>query len=306
MDVPTAAEQQRALEEGESEAVTIAFADAGADICGVARVGRGRSGGEVRTSGLGILFAGGRPVAVRAGAAAGDGEFAAAGVETETVTPLERWSVTFSDEDGRCGFDLDLEAHTVAAPLGQDSPVARLGGMTGYDQLITARGSVTLDGRDRRFDGRGSRGRSWGAPDWSRLACARTIGVWFADGGGVSATAIRSAPMSGHGDEALHVVLNGPGGGDPVTVADPRLSTSYDVTGAQRAAGFELYPFDEGEYPERIAGEVECGTTLDLGALTLQCAFFRWRSGSRTGVGRYDVVRAPRTDQLSAPSRSQR
>jgi hypothetical protein len=33
------------------------------------------------------------------------------------------------------------------------------------------------------------------------------------------------------------------------------------------------------------------GTSLDLGRLRLDCAFFRWRSGGREGVGRYDVLR---------------
>lgn len=292
MAVSAADEEPRDLAEGQSEAVTIAFADADAEICGIARVGRGISGGELRTSGLGILFAGGEPVAVRAGASADTGELAAAGVQTETVSPLERWGVTFESEDRRYGFDLELDAQTVAAELAQRSAVAALGGMAGYDQLVSARGSVTLDGADRRFDGRGSRSRSWGAPDWSRLHSARTIGVWFADGGGVSATTIRERSMASHGDEAMHVTLSGPGGSEPVLVADPRISMTCDSEGQQRAAGLELYPYDDGEYPERIAGEVACGTTLELGSLILQCAFFKWRSGRRTGVGRFDIVRA--------------
>lgn len=292
MAVNAADEEPRVLAEGQSEAVTIAFADASADICGVARVGRGINGGKPRTSGLGILFSGGEPVAVRAGAAADEGELTAAGVQSETLAPLERWAVTFESEDGRYGFDLELDAQTAAAELADRSPVADLGGMAGYDQLVTVQGSVTLDGSDRRFDGRGARSRSWGAPDWSKLHSARTIGVWFADGGGVSATTIRGRSMASHGDEAMHVILNGPGGSEPVLVADSRLSVTYDADGQQRAAGLELYPYDDGEYPERIAGEAACGTTLELGSLTLQCAFFNWRSGHRTGVGRYDIVRA--------------
>ena len=34
-----------------------------------------------------------------------------------------------------------------------------------------------------------------------------------------------------------------------------------------------------------------CGTTLDLGRLRLDAAFFRWRMEGRMGVGRYDVLR---------------
>ena len=43
--------------------------------------------------------------------------------------------------------------------------------------------------------------------------------------------------------------------------------------------------------PHRGSGEVLCGSTLDLGALRLECAFFRWRVEGGTGVGRYDVLR---------------
>jgi hypothetical protein len=47
----------------------------------------------------------------------------------------------------------------------------------------------------------------------------------------------------------------------------------------------------EDDYPQRIAGEAVAGTSLDLGRLRLECAFFRWRTGGQEGVGRYDVLR---------------
>jgi hypothetical protein len=34
-----------------------------------------------------------------------------------------------------------------------------------------------------------------------------------------------------------------------------------------------------------------CGTSLELGRLRLDAAFFRWRMGGREGIGRYDVLR---------------
>ena len=34
-----------------------------------------------------------------------------------------------------------------------------------------------------------------------------------------------------------------------------------------------------------------CGSTLELGALRLDCAFFAWHLEGREGVGRYDVLR---------------
>jgi hypothetical protein len=68
------------------------------------------------------------------------------------------------------------------------------------------------------------------------------------------------------------------------------LSTTYDADGRQRHAGAELWVDDDGP-PRRLAGHVLCGTTLDLGRLRLDCAFFRWHMDGREGVGRYDVLR---------------
>jgi hypothetical protein len=76
-----------------------------------------------------------------------------------------------------------------------------------------------------------------------------------------------------------------------IRVADPRLSTTYDADGHQRRAGLELWVDETDGYPHRGSGEVLCGSTLELGQLRLDCAFFRWRLGGRTGVGRYDILR---------------
>jgi len=36
---------------------------------------------------------------------------------------------------------------------------------------------------------------------------------------------------------------------------------------------------------------VLCGSTLELGPLALDCAFFAWHIEGREGVGRYDILR---------------
>jgi hypothetical protein len=294
-------EAPRELAEGQSDAVTVAFSDASADVCGVARIGRALSGGEVVTSGLAVLFSGGQPVAVRAegGVPAGEGlgwgRAEAAGVWTEVVDPLRAWRVHFDDEDGRHAFLLDLEAVSAPAELGADAPAGRLGGMQGYDQLVKVTGKVTIDGRETTFSGRGQRGHSWGAPDWDKLTLARTVGVWLEGDAGVTLTAVRPAKAVSHADEAIHAVLLGRDGetDQPVSlvVADPRVSTTYDGEGRQRHAGLELYETDDAPYARRAAGEVACGTTLDLGRLRLDTAFFTWRMEGRNGVGRYDILR---------------
>ena len=295
-------EAPRELAEGQSDAVTIAFSDAEADICGVARIGRAMAGGEVVTSGLAILFAGGSPVAVRAegGVPAGEGlgwgRAEAAGVWTEVVDPLRAWRVHFDDADGDHAFLLDLEAVSAAASVDADDAAGKLGGMSGYDQLVKVTGTVTIGGgAPRTFSGRGQRGHSWGSPDWDKLTLARTVGVWLEGDAGVTLTAVRSAKASSHADEAIHAVLLGRDGETDelmsLVVADPRVSTTYDADGRQRHAGLELYETDESPYARRAAGEVACGTTLDLGRLRLDCAFFTWRMDGRNGVGRYDVLR---------------
>jgi len=78
---------------------------------------------------------------------------------------------------------------------------------------------------------------------------------------------------------------------EAVPVEDPRLSTTYDDEDRQRSAGVELYVGTDDAAPHRAAGEVLCGTSLDLGRLHLDTAFFAWRMEGRTGIGRYDVLR---------------
>jgi hypothetical protein len=295
-------EAPRRLVVGESDAVTVAFSDEHADVCGVARIGRALDeSGDVVTSGLAVLFAGGTPVAVRAegGVPAGEGlgwgRAEAAGVWTEVVDPLRAWRIHFDSEDGEHAFLLDLEAVSTAAVLDGDAATAKLGGMEGYDQLIKVTGRVTVGGVERAFSGRGQRGHSWGAPDWDKLRLARTLGIWLDGDAGVTLTAVRSAKAASHADESIHAVLLGRDGetGEPLSlvVADPRVSTTYDADGRQRHAGLELYETDESPYARRAAGEVACGTTLDLGRLRLDTAFFTWRMEGRSGVGRYDVLR---------------
>ena len=260
-----------------TDAVTFAFGDDASGLFGLARAGL--AGGErPQRSGMGVVFDGGEPVAVRA---EGMSEAAApAGVHSEVLEPLRRWRVAFAD-----AFALDVEALTPPAALAPDAPAARAGGMQGYEQLCRVRGTV----RGRQVDCLGQRGHSWGRPDWERIATARTLSAWLDTETAVTLTAVRPAKARHHADEAVAAFLVE--GGMPVAVAEPLVSTTYDADGRQRHAGLELWLDAEGGYPRRAAGEVLCGTTLDLGRLRLDCAFFAWRMEGRAGVGRYDVLR---------------
>jgi hypothetical protein len=256
-------EEPQARGGDESDAVAVAFGDPATGLYGLARtsVSPGDAGG------MGILFAGGAPVAVRS-----------EGVRIEVVEPLARWTASF---DGV--FELELEA--LAPPAD-----AAVGETSGYEQLCSVRGTVTVDGAQRTVDCLGQRGHTWGRADWSKLVLARTVSAWLDDRTAITLGAVRSKSAKHHADEEVraHVVLDG----TPRPVVDPRLSTTYDADGRQIHAGLELWVTDdEGEYPHRAAGEVVCGTTIDLGSLRLDCAFFEWHMEGRTGVGRYDVVR---------------
>lgn len=280
---------------GFSDALTYAFADPGGDACGVARLGVA----DGRVTGLALVFRGGEPVAVAAEAeqAAPEGDrweaVRAAGLASEELAPLEAWRLRFEGDGLAC--DLRFEATAPAVELAPDAPAAQAGGMQGFDHVCRVSGTVG----GAAFEGRGQRGRSWGAPDWDRMALARTLSAWFDDDWAVTAVAVRPAKARSHADERVAAFLVEPASEGAVhEVFDPRISTTYDGEGRQRRAGLELYVDEEDGYPHRAAGEVVAGTSLDLRApadggsgLRLDCAFFRWRMEGRSGVGRYDVLR---------------
>jgi hypothetical protein len=111
----------------------------------------------------------------------------------------------------------------------------------------------------------------------------------WTDSAAAALTAVRPAGAEHHADETTWAAVWEPEG--LVEIEDGRLSTTYDADGHTRRAGLELWPAGEEEWARRAAGEVLCGSSLDLGALTLDCSFFRWHLEGRAGVGRYDILR---------------
>lgn len=290
----TAAEEE--VRDAATDSVTFAFGDASAELYGLARLGISRApGGERQGSALAVLFAGRAPVAALAqgGLPVADGagwaSLELAGLRATVEAPLDRWTVAFDGADGH-GFALDLTALGAPVALSADAPAGRLGGMAGYDQPCRVRGTVRARGRQRTIDALGQRGHAWGDPDWQRIELARTVTAWTADGS-ATLTAVRPTGARDHAAEATWAALWEREG--TLDVVDGRLSTTYDADGHPRRAGMELWPAgDSGEeWARRAAGEVLCGSSLDLGALALDCAFFRWHLDGRAGVGRYDILR---------------
>jgi hypothetical protein len=278
---------------GFGDAVTFAFGDREHGLYGSARLGL-VPGEPVRASGLGLLFRGGELLAVDAAGGIelpGEGDWSAveAGDVRATIErPLEAWEVAYDGDDG--GFELRFEALSAPAEIGTGAVAASAAGLHGYEQLCRVVGTVRCGEQRTRIDCRGQRGHQWGAPDWERIALARTVSAWFEDDSGIALTSVRPQDAAGHSDEAVSASLLQDEA--VTTIAEPLLSTTLDGDGRQRRAGLELWDADdERPYPHRVAGEAVCGTTLDLGRLRLDCAFFQWRMEGREGVGRYDVLR---------------
>jgi hypothetical protein len=276
--------------EGFTDAVTFAFADRAAGFFGLARAGVAGGAGRLQGSALGVLFAGREPVGVLA-----EGENALPptadwddlrmpGLVVRTLEPHVRWQVTL-EAPGGSGFDLEFTAASPPAELGEEDAAARLGGMAGHERLCRVTGTAA----GHRIDCFGQRGRSWGVADWSRIALTRSLAAWLDDGTSLTVAAVRPANAESHADEAVWAALLDAEGS--VGVGDPRVSTTYDGDGHQRRAGLELWVSEDDDYPRHAAGQVLCGSSVELGQLRLDCAFFAWQVDGREGVGRYDLVR---------------
>jgi len=271
------------------DAVTFSFGDPVKRVFGLARIGVGGEG----ASGFAVVYSGDELAgASTATSLAADGvdtwdAVQAAGVRSTVQAPLESWTVTYDGE--AAGFDLRFEAVSAPAVLDAETPVARAGGMAGYEQLCSVAGRVRVGERTIGVRCLGQRGHLWGTPDWSRIELARTLSAWLGADRAVYVTAVRPAKAKHHDEEAVAGFLFD--GGEPLAVFDPRLSTTYDGLLRQRRAGLELWMYEEGDFARRVAGEVLCGTTVDLGELRLDSAFFAWRMEGREGTGRYDVLR---------------
>lgn len=275
------------------DVLTFAFGDLDAQLYGVARLALD---GEGRASAMAIVYSGHEPVAGgRQAGVALDGEVAgwesvrAAGVSSTVERPLEAWTVGFEAGDG-AGFELRFEATSAPAVIAPDAPAGQAGAIQGYEQTCSVSGIVSHGGRTHQLRCLGQRGHVSGAPDLGSIELVRTLSAWLGADRALTLTAVQPAKAKlRHLDEAITGwVIEG---GEPVAIAEPRLSTTYDGELRQQRAGLELWMDEEGTVGRRAWGAVLCGTTIDLGAMRLDSAFFHWRMEGREGVGLYDVLR---------------
>jgi len=276
------------------DALTFSFGDAGAQLYGVARLALG---GDRRASAMAIIYSGHESVAggLQAGVAIGEEvsdweSVRATGVSSTVEKPLEAWTISYADGDG-AGFELRFEATCAPAVIEPDATAAQTGAIQGYEQTCSVSGSVSHGGRTHQLRCLGQRDHLWGAPDLGRIEVARSLSAWLGSDRALMLSAVQPARAKlRHLDEAIAgwVVEDG----EPVRIAEPRLSTTYDGELRQQRAGLELWMDEEGTVGRRAWGELLCGTTIELGDnLRLDSSFFAWRMEGRQGVGLYDVLR---------------
>ena len=165
----------------------------------------------------------------------------------------------------------------------------------GFDQLVAVRGELAGDGvRDANLLGC----RSARSEELEGFQLFRDIRAWFSPDDGLAVLAVRPRRASSHADELLSATLIE--GGQPESVEEPRLSTTYGDDGLPVRASLELWLPDTNEpdeqavtYPRRAAGEAAAAATRhELDGLALQVRPFRWRAGGRDGAGVYLIARA--------------
>ena len=172
------------------------------------------------------------------------------------------------------GGDLDL----TFAPTAE---AADLGGVT------VALCAVEGRARGKKVSGLGTAAETHRPPEWGELETLRAISAVFEPSLGVLAVARRPRAAAGHGEELATAVLVEAGA--LRAAEDARISTVYDGGGRQHSAGLELW-FPGEDYPRRLFGTVQSGTTLELEGLVVHAAAFNWRMEGHTGAGLYELT----------------
>jgi hypothetical protein len=169
---------------------------------------------------------------------------------------------------------LSLELEPVA-------PEADLGGVRA--RVVRVRGEAA----GRRVDALGTLSETEVPPRWEELDAIRGITALVDEQHALVALARRPHGAVGHGDEEIVARLVEDDA--LLEVENARISTVYDAGGRQRSAGLELWLPGE-EYPRRGSGQVIAGSSLDLDALQVHVAVFRWRLDGREGIGSYELM----------------
>ena len=124
-------------------------------------------------------------------------------------------------------------------------------------------------------------------PRWEELDALRSISAIVDENDAVLALASRPRGAAGHGEESVRAAVVTDG--ELLKIEDARVSTVYDGEGRQRSAGLELWPEGE-EFSRRGSGQAIAGSSLELEAVRVHAAVFRWRIEGREGIGAYELM----------------
>jgi hypothetical protein len=190
----------------------------------------------------------------------------------------ERGAAEIEQADGRWQGRATGDVEVTLAPA---SDTADLGGVA-----VTV---CTVEGRvgGRKISGLGTVAETRKPPEWQDLDLLRAISAVFEPGLAALAVARRPRRAEGHGRELVTAVLVE--AGELRAPEDARISTVYDGGGRQHSSGLELW-FPGEEYPRRLFGTVQAGTSLDLEGLSVHAAAFNWRMEGHVGAGLYELT----------------
>ena len=183
---------------------------------------------------------------------------------------------------GRRRLRARVPGHRRPRRAGDGDPVARLGGLAGYDQPCRVRGTVRAGGRERAWTAsasaatRGARrtGSASSSPAASRRGPARAPAPPWPPSGRPARATTPTRRCGGRCGSPRGCSRSGSRACRPPTTP----------TGAPAGPGWSCgrRATDDG-WARRGAGEVLCGSSLDLGELRLDLAFFRWHLEGRAG-----------------------
>ena len=173
------------------------------------------------------------------------------------------------------------QASGVEVTLSPVSDTADLGGVA-----VTV---CTVEGRvgGRKISGLGTAAETRRPPEWQELDLLRAISAVFEPGLAALAIARRPRQAENHGGELVTAVLVE--AGELRAPEDARISTVYDGGGRQHSSGLELW-FPGEDYPRRLFGTVQAGTSLELEGLSVHAAAFNWRMEGHVGAGLYELT----------------
>jgi hypothetical protein len=188
------------------------------------------------------------------------------------------------------GFSLEATALSVPVPAPDAKPRVGAPWVRGEGpELCRVQGRVDAAGGD--FEGFGARFTAPAPPSAKAAASTvRLVGAWFPGAMAISATAIRPRRVEHQDGDVVAASLFDPDGW--TAVSDPRLSTTYDGSGAPARMNLELWISEgEDEFPRRAAGEVSgAGGSVTADGVALTVLPLRCHSRGEDGAGVYALV----------------